>query len=206
MKKIGVFLLSILVSSFATAQQLYDERIYIYSTGDLSSEGHEEACDEGLAYIASKWGFTGVNANVFVKAKLYSVETRAHNGKLKNDKVQEIGEILACQDWQTYLPDTNIIPVYYEITVGGRTYRAEGAMTLPSVPVVAGGGQLHYVPGYLPPEIYMGDIAATILPMSPGQRGGVLTVNGIFDFAQDPDDDYESSAIHVLRITVPAKN
>ena len=72
----------------------------------------------GLAGIEKRQRITGINPTNNGRAKIYSVDTSA--GIVTNTPGEEIGEILICQDFQTYPPEMNLLPVYYEITIDNK--------------------------------------------------------------------------------------
>ena len=104
----------------ALAQTVYKQATYIFHRGERIEGNHLPECMEGLDFIAKKFDYQGINPNFAYKNTIYSVRTLDSNGKLIDQEVEQIGEILECEDWQTHFPARLVAPVYYEITIGSK--------------------------------------------------------------------------------------
>jgi hypothetical protein len=143
------------------------------------------------------------------------------------EPVEAIGEILVCQDWQTYFPSgVNLIPVYYEITLGDVTYIAAGGGQSPTFPdlfALPGGGELlapqiwdgsSWVAGFPAAGVFMMSFRASIYPgaavgevppWSPPGFGGTFTANTLWD-GLGVEDQFRTGDIITIRTFTPAND
>ena len=214
-----------------------------------------DACYAGLAAIEEQTLITGIAPTLGARVKLYPVQFEETDSTLLKERdnspdddreytwdgnvwywqkpvtetepVEAIGEILVCQDWQTYFSTgTNLIPVYYEITLGDVTYIAAGGGQSPNFPDLAalpGGGELlaaqiwdgsSWVAGFPAPEVFMMSFRASIYPgaavgevppWSPPGFGGALTTNTLWDVL-GADDQFRTGDIITIRTFTPAND
>jgi hypothetical protein len=214
-----------------------------------------DACYAGLSALEKDASITGIAPTLGARVKLNAVETQKSDGTVvtKYDEnsddcqnytwtgtewkkictdieaVVEVGEMLVCQDWLTYFwgAGVNLVPVYYEITVGDITYIASGAGQSPAfanLPVLPGGGQIlapqfigegnQWVAGFPAAGVYMMSFGASILPgaavgevppFSPPGFGGTFTSNAVAD-TQDVEDQFETEAMITIRTYTPVSD
>lgn len=140
------------------------------------------ACDQGVAFI-TKYDVYDIKPNFSGRFPIYTLRSRAATSKVLRKDVNPIGDILVCQDWQTYWPQRNLVPAYYEITIGGRKYRAVGAGTSPNFPdqdVLPGGGQVMLPENYPEYGITYLNFTGTVLPARNGRTGGTFYTGNTF--------------------------
>jgi hypothetical protein len=215
-----------------------------------------DACYAGLAALEEGGGITGIAPTLGARVKLYPVQFEETDSTLltenddnsdgekvyvptgdvsiwqkpvtETEPVEAIGEILVCQDWQTYFngAGVNLVPVYYEITVGDVTYTAAGggqSPNFPNLPVLPGGGELlaaqiwdgsSWVAGFPTASVYMMAIRATIVPAapvgevppwSPPGFGGTFTANTLWDNL-GVEDQFRIGDIITIRTYTPAND
>jgi hypothetical protein len=211
-----------------------------------------DACYAGLAAIEEQALISGIAPTLGARVKLYPVQFEETDSTLlagndnssdagnewiqtgdapirlkapKTEPVEAIGEILVCMDWQTYFSTgVNLIPVYYEITLGDVTYIAAGGGQSPNFPdlfALPGGGELltpqiwdgsSWEAGFPTPGVYMMSFRATILPAapvgevppwSPPGFGGALATNTLWDTLGD-EDQFRTGEIFTIRTYTPA--
>ena len=208
MKHALFLLLAIALIPCAMAQQQYKDKIFVFSMDTSSFVPAEEDCAAGVANIAARYNIHDINPNFAARAKINSVDTWNRTGKVTDMAVQEIGDILVCQDFQTIPPEMNLAPVYYEITIGGRTYTAEGAGTSPDFPefsTLPGGGVVYTAPGYPSPGTVIQNFTGSVLPSIPGRVGGTYLESALI---ADPDNEngLSTTVIQILHVLVPVDN
>ena len=183
----------------------YRQKQFVFSIPESPPNPAQAECDAGVGFI-TKFQLYDINPNVTGKFKISSVVTWDKTGKVLDDDVNEIGEILVCQDWQTYWPQQNIVPVYFEITIGGRKYRAAGAGTSPDFPqltIMPGGGQAMIREGYPEIGVTFLNYTATVLPTADGKVGGIFYLGNLAYVDGVDRDYYDHGSLGVLQILVP---
>jgi hypothetical protein len=213
-----------------------------------------DACYAGLAALEEQTLITGIAPTLGARVKLNAVETEKTDGTVvtrnyenssdcnnyiwtgsgweKNcpdiEAVVEVGEMLVCQDWNSYFfsSGANLIPVYYEITLGDVTYIAAGGGQSPNFPdlfALPGGGELltpqiwdgsSWEAGFPTPGVFMMSFRATILPAapvgevppwSPPGFGGAFTANTLWD-TLGAEDQFKTGDIITIRTYTPAND
>ena len=206
MKLAVLLFLSISLIPSAIAEQQYQEKIFVYSLDLSSGMPAGEDCTAGVNKIAARYNIHDINPTFASRFKIYSVDTWDRTGKVTNIAVQEIGDILVCQDHQTNPPEMNLVPIYYEITIGGRTYSGEGAGTstnFPELSALPGGGVTHSPPDYPSPgAAYFQNFTGTVLPSRPGTVGGTFLESALITNREN-EHGLRSHVIQVLHILVP---
>jgi len=124
-----------------------------------------------------------------------------------NNSVNEIGEILICQDWQNYSAMNNKIPVYFEILINDRLYRAVGGVEYSQAPEgvsIPGGGSTMSVENYPQRGLAYLTYTAIVLPSAPGGRGGTITMSNLaFVDGGSPRPHIDHSSHFVLSVWQP---
>ena len=212
-----------------------------------------DACYAGLAALEEVGSITGIAPTLGARVKLYPVQFEETDSTLltetdynsdgeqvcvpmggavlcqnpfpDTDSVEAIGEILVCQDWQTYFngAGVNLVPVYYEITLGDVTYTASGggqSPNFPNLPVLPGGGEVlaaqiwdgsSWVAGFPAAEVFMMSFRATIYPgrsvgevppWAPPGFGGTLTTNTLWN-TLGVEDQFRTGDIITIRTFTP---
>jgi hypothetical protein len=206
-----------------------------------------DACYAGLSALEEDVSITGIAPTFGARVKLNAVETQKSDGTVVTrydenssdcqnyawtgtgwkktctdiEAVVEVGEMLICQDWVSYFPAGNLVPVYYEITVGDMTYIAAGAgqsPNFPNLPVLPGGGQFlapqFPVAGFPLAGISLMSIGATIFPAAPvGEAppwsppgfGGTFTSNALVDIL-GLEDQFETDGVITIRTYTPVND
>lgn len=186
----------------------YKQKQFVFSIPESLPIAAQDECDLGVADL-SRFRIQDINPNVTAKYQLSAIRTWNATGKVLDQDVNEVGEILVCQDWQTYWPERNLIPVYYEITIGGRTYRAVGAGTSPKYTeydVLPGGGQVMVPENYPEPGVTFLNYTATVLPASDDKVGGIFFI-GNLGYVDGIDRSYfDHGSIGVLQLIIPTRN
>lgn len=188
------------------AQVNYQQKEFVFSIPQAPAIPAASECDEGIAFI-TKHDIYDIKPTFAGKWSISTIRTREKNGKVLENDVESIGEILICQDWQTYWPERNLVPVYYEIMIGGRKFRAVGAGTSPNFPqfdVLPGGGQVMTPDGYPESGVVFLNYSATVLPGAPGKVGGSFNIGNLGFLDETPRAYYDHYSIGVLRILDPA--
>lgn len=211
MKNLAFFSLSMLFISAAFAQTEYQQKEFIFAIpeGAFVDGDNQKQCADGLDYIERRYNIGGINPTDMAKFKIYALDTWEKTGKVVDNRVKEIGEILQCADFQTYWPTgRNLVPAYYEITIGGRKYRAAGAGTSPNFPeleTLPGGGNQMTPLGYPETNLAFIQFNATVLPAVDGKPGGIFSLAFLnpFDLVDRPN--YDHYAIGVLHVTLPVQ-
>jgi len=183
----------------------YKQKQFVFSIPESPPNPAQAECDEGVALL-TKYEFYDIKPNATGKFKISTISTWDKTSKVLDNDVNEIGEILVCQDWQTYWPQRNLVPVYYEITIGGRKYRAMGAGTSPNFPqfdVLPGGLQAMTREGYPEVGVTYLSITATVLPSTEGKVGGMFFTGNLAYVDGVDRDYYDHGGIGVLQILVP---
>ncbi|MEH6569321.1 MAG: hypothetical protein V7709_09610 [Halioglobus sp.] len=209
MKQALILLITFALIPSSFAQQLYNEVSYVFTVDEDSITSDDGECAAGIERLAKRYGFSGISPTITGKFKIHTFTTQAHNGRTNSLDDDEIGELLVCQDWGTYLPDTNVVPIYYEIHLAGRLFRVIGGMLHPAFPdtILPGGLRIMAPAGFPAENIFPVVVGGTVLSsgaqVSPGERGGVYSTNFIVDLAGDPDDQWSTTSHHVLRALMP---
>jgi hypothetical protein len=214
-----------------------------------------DACYAGLDALEEQALITGIAPTLGARVKLYPVQFEETDSTLlagndgnsdgenewiqtgdapirlkapKTEPVEAIGEILVCQDWQTYFngAQVNLVPVYYEITLGDVTYTASGggqSPNFPNLPVLPGGGEIlaaqiwdgsSWVAGFPTPLVWMMSFRASIYPgaavgevppWSPPGFGGTLTTNTLWDNL-GVEDQFRTGDIITIRTYSPVSD
>jgi hypothetical protein len=210
-----------------------------------------DACYAGLDVLEEELDITGIAPTLGARLKLYPVQFEETDATLlaesgddsdgdreyvptgdvpiwqkpvtDTEPVEAIGEMLICQDWVSYFPGGNLVPVYYEITVGDMTYIAAGAgqsPNFPNLPVLPGGGQflapqfLGGAAGFPLAGIWLMSFGATIYPAAPVGEvppwyppnfGGALTSNALIDVL-GLEDQFESDNVITIRTYTPVND
>jgi hypothetical protein len=214
-----------------------------------------DACYASLDALEEVGSITGIAPTLGARVKLYPVQFEETDSTLLtgNDEnsggevvcvqtsdvlicqkrlpdtepVEAIGEILVCHDWQTYFSSgVNLIPVYYEITLGDVTYIAAGggqSPNFPNLPVLPGGGEVlaaqiwdgsSWVAGFPAAEVFMMSFRATIFPAapvgevppwSPPGFGGTFTTNTLWD-TLGAEDQFKTGDIITIRTYTPVND
>jgi hypothetical protein len=186
-------------------QQKYKEFLFFFSPNFYEAEPADEECAAALAKLARKTSIQDINPNNNGRVKIYSVAL-GKKGQVTDDRVEEIGEMLVCQDFQTYPPEMNLVPIYYEITIGSRTFIVAGAGTsieFPDAETLPGGG-VQYVPiGFPNPNRTVLVYSGTVLPAVPGMRGGSYTDSRLGGPDGESEDGLSGNIVSVLRVVLP---
>ena len=211
MKEAIMLLMAIALIPCSFAQQsLYREVVFVFTVDQGSVIPDEGECAVGLNQIAKRFSVTGINPTVAGKLKINTFTTSGNNAKVNGQGDEEVGELLVCQDWQTYVPETNLVPIYYEVRIGGRKFRVMGGGIHPLFPdILPGGLQVMAQLGYPATDVLPVAISGTVLSSGePGSRGGIYSTNFILDLSNpdDPDDRWKTNSQHVLRVLLPADN
>lgn len=215
MKKISFILLAVFCQPGAFAQPpiAYDEDLYVFSTLPLPTSSEQEYFDniDNCNTLIEATGLGGGTisiepgtADIAVKAMLQSIHTKKTNGSVKKP-IKEIGEMLVCQDWTGVTAANNFIPSFYNVTLDGMSFVAEGGGFSPVFGQLPGGGEIMALNSgglFYPAEnVFLVNYNATILPSLPGGPGGTMTFNGVVNFAGNPQ--FESGSIGVIRFFNP---
>lgn len=202
MKKTILATLIFCLAPVAMAQEdyLYTQRLYVFSINYDTGVDAQEDCVAGVKGIKKRLHIGGIEPVDGTRFKINSVITTASEGLVTNMADEEIGDILTCLDYSAYP-----VPIYYEINIDGTTYRVEGGGQSPDFPGRLPGGYEEYSPaGYPTAESYVGNVNGTVLPSTPGKRGGSLT--DTFLGAPWPDGSgglVGNSSLIVLRVVLP---
>ena len=213
-----------------------------------------DACYAGLSALEESAGITGIAPTLGARVKLNAVETQKSDGTVvtrydenssdctnyiwtgtewkKNctdiEAVVEVGEMLVCMDWQSYFwgAGTNLVPVYYEITVGDVTYIASGggqSPAFPNLPVLPGGGQIlaaqfpgedRWLAGFPAAGVFLMSFGAAIFPaaavgevppFSPPGFGGTLTTNTVWN-TQGVENQFKTEDLFTIRTYTPVSD
>ena len=206
MKNSIILFVSITLSSYAMAQQSYQEKVFVFTLDIDSVELAQEDCDAGVAALAEKFNIHDIVPTSTVRVRINSVKTWALTSKVLNYEVGDVGTLLLCQDIH---PEDNQGPAYYEITIKGRKYIAAGGGSspeYPEFPKLPGGGVI-YTPAGFPTETTAVEVyGATVLPSRAGKPGGVYVGIGLHQHGQGPDLQFQSSFLGVLRVYHPIKD
>ncbi|MEH6571100.1 MAG: hypothetical protein V7709_18620 [Halioglobus sp.] len=206
MKYAILLILTLILMPSAIAQQQYTENIYVFSLDFASGVPADDECAAAVARLSKRLLVSGINPTFGVRFKINSVDTSAKRGKVTNMAVEEIGEMLVCQDGQTNPPEMNLIPIYNEITIGSRTFRVEGAGIHPAFPDILPGGLVQYTPpGYPSDERRIVNINGSVMSGIPGEKGGSYMESALVGGSGEFDDGLTDNAIHVLRVLIPVK-
>ena len=204
-KYLFVALSVFLLAPGAFAQTVYKQKTFIFSEGESIQGDHLVECMEGLEFIARTYNYRDINPNFAFKSKIFSVGTWDKTGKVKEQK-EQIGEILICQDWQTYFPEKLVTPVYFEIIIGGRKYRAAGAGTSPNIPqydILPGGGSIMAPEEYPEFGVNFYSYTATVFPALEGKPGGMFYIGNLGFADGSPREYYNHFGTAILQLTVP---
>jgi hypothetical protein len=210
MKKIILVMLILVLAPIAIAQgeYLYKERIYVFSIDYDSGVPAQEECVAALKGIKTRLQVTGIESSDGTRFKIDSVITTASEGLVTNMADEEIGDILICEDYTTYPPEANLVPIYYEISIDGTKYRVEGGGLSPDFPDQLPGGYVQYSPpGYPTTLSRIGNVNGTVLPSIPGKRGGSYaeTFRGA-PFPEGSGGLVGGSSLVVLRVVLPVSS
>jgi hypothetical protein len=204
MKHAIALILSLALVPSALAQQEYREKIYVFSMDYTSGVFADSECADALRGIKTRLHVTGINANLTERFKIYAVD--AAGGLVTRMAGEAIGDVLLCDDLQTYADNRNAI--YREINIDGTTYRVEGSGTHPDFGRLPGGDTTFSPPGTLTSAGLPADLiidTGTVMPSVPGKRFGTLmeskvivdwTGLGIFNREL-------STSLNVLRVELP---
>jgi hypothetical protein len=208
-KKLILFFVSIVLLPVAFAQTEYQQKTFVFSIPEESEipGDSEMECEEGLAFIASWYGIHDINPNLTLKRKIYSVKSWDKTGKVINNEVNQIGEILACLDFQTYVPyGRNLIPIYYEITISGRKFRIAGAGTSPEsrFDVMPGGGEFITDPAWPEKGLTFLNHTGRVLPAIDGKPGGSFNIMNLSN-PGGVSTEYDHGTMGVLIVLIPLK-
>ena len=215
MKKVVVVFLSFIFISTTFAQNEYKQKEFIFSTGGVVVNDPEDLdaalgeCLKGVATVENVYNIHDINPTWGVKTPIYSVETLKRNGKVVNNEERAIGTLLQCQDWQTYWPQRLVVPVYYEITISGKKYRAAGAGTSPDfadLEFLPGGGSPMVRAGYPENGVSYLNYYATVLPGIPGKIGGTFQIGNLGFVDGVPREQYDHASSAILRVLIPMKD
>jgi hypothetical protein len=204
-----ILALSVVPSVIAQQEYSYKERIYIFSIDFNSGVPAVEECAVALDGIRKRLQITGIDPinGTTARFKIDSVDTSASEGVVTNMADEEIGDMLICQDTTTYPPEMNVSPIYNEVNVSGTKFRVEGGGLNPNFLDQLPGGLVQYSPpGYPAPGVEVINVNGTVLPSTPGKRGGsymesTLSVDG--DSSAFPAG---GNAIVVLRVLLPVSS
>ena len=201
-----ILALSVVPGAIAQQEYFYYERIYIFSIDLSSGVPADEDCAVALDGIRKRLQITGIApTGIAARFKIDSVDTSASEGAVTNMAVEEIGDILICQDTTTYPPEMNQNPMYNEINISGTTFRVEGGGLSPNFPDQLPGGWTQYSPpGYPTPESEVVNINGTVLPSTPGKRGGSYMESA--RVSRSSGFNTGSNTIVVLRVVLPVSS
>ena len=210
MRKIMIGMVLMSVVAGASAQTIYQQKTYVFSgltdgSNIIEDANAQKECEQGIEAINSREIY-GINPNYFLKIKIHSIGVAQRNGKMKRERGPEVGEMLICQDWQTYTESgRNHVPIYYEVTIGGTKFRIVGGGTSPLFPneeLLPGGGGVMSPPDYPEPGVSNLSYRGTVISAS-GRRGGMF-YSGNLGFLDDaPREYYDHSGISVLQVLIP---
>lgn len=204
MKYTLLLILTLAMVPAATAQQQYRENVYVFSVDYGSYVDATEECVVALAKLERRLMVGGIQPSAGGRFKINSVSVSSKRGKVSDAAVEEIGEMLLCEDHETNPPEMNLIPVYFEITIGNKTFKIEGGGTHPAFPDTLVGGISQYTPpGYPTPERSIYNYSGTVLPSIPGTRGGSFTGSILTAGSDEFDDGLGLNSVQVLRVLLP---
>jgi len=205
-----LFFVFIVLVPGAFAQTEYQQKTFVFfiPEGSEIPADSEKECEEGLAFIADWYGIRDINLNFTSKRKIYSVKSWEKTGKVIDNEVNQIGEILACVDFKTYISQgINFIPIYYEITISGRKFRVAGGGTSfeSQFDVMPGGGQ--FITDSMWPERALAPLNHTgrVLPAIDGKPGGIFNIMNLSNPAGVSRENYDHGTIGVLLVLIPVK-
>jgi hypothetical protein len=203
-----ILALSLVPNAVAQQEFSYKERIYIFSIDFSSGMDAEEECVVALDGIRKRLQITGINPTngVTARFKIDSVDTSASDGVVTNMADEEIGDMLICQDTTTYPPEMNLSPTYNEINISGTKFRVEGGGMSPNFPdqILPGGAVQYSPPGYIAPGTRVINVNGTVLPSSPGKRGGSYVESARIGNSGLPPGP--NNAVVILRVILPVSS
>ena len=197
------------LASGAMAQN-YQQKEYVFTIPEgsaIQDANAQQECTKGLNTIARLYDVHGINANSFGKYKISSLATRKGSGRVTDNNVSEVGEILFCMDWQTYwLQGRNLIPTYMEVKIGGKRYRIQGAGTSPNFPnleTLPGGGQALTGTDFPQRDVGAIHFSGTVLPSVDGKPGGMFNWGGWNPYDGLNRFNIDHYGIGVLQVMLP---
>lgn len=206
MQKLMFFIAALCLPIVATAQPFYEQKIYVFAVSGEPAEGDpQQECQAGLRWMERNANIGGIAPNFYSKYKISIVRT-AKNGKVVDTAVNEIGTLLNCADYQSYFEERNIVPVYHEITLGKRKYRAVGAGTsddFPEFDLLPGGSQWMVRERFPEGGVTFINTSATVLPARSLHKGGSLVMNNLGFIDGQPREYYNHATIGVLNVVLP---
>ncbi|PLW67335.1 hypothetical protein [Pseudohalioglobus lutimaris] len=211
MRKIILGMAMVAVASSAFAQTIYEQKTYVFTglpdgSNIIEDADAQKECERGIKWLADRQ-FYGINPNYFLKVKVYAVDIIQRNGRMDQERGPEVGEMLICQDWQSYaIAGTNHVPIYYEVTIGGTRFRIIGGGTSPFFPneeFLPGGGGTKSPANY--PESGVANLSytGTVLTSTDGGRGGMFYTGNTGFLDGVPREYYDHSGISVLQVLIP---
>ncbi len=210
MKKIMTAIALIGIACTSSAQTVYQQKTYVFTglpdgSNIIEDADAQQECERGVKAIAQREIYD-INPNYYLKLKIHSVTINQRNGRLKQERGPEVGEMLICQDWQTYAASgRNHVPIYYEVLIGGTKFRIIGGGTSPLFPdeeLLPGGGGVMSPPDY--PERGVSNLSyrGTVVSAD-GKRGGMFFSGNLGFLDGEPREYYDHSGISVLQVLVP---
>lgn len=213
MRKILLGLVLLAVTSSAFSQTVYEQKTYVFSgvpdENVIEEADAQKQCEQGIKFIGDKYQIYGIDPNYYLRVRINSVNVIQRNGRMHQERGPQIGEMLICQDWQTYaLHGRNLVPIYYEVLIGGARFRIIGAGTSPLYPseeVLPGGGGLKTPENY--PEMGVSNLSytGTVMPSLDGRRGGMFYSGNLGFLDGVPREYYDHTGISVLQVLIPPR-
>ena len=206
MRKIVLFIVALLWSQLTLAQ-LYVQKVFVFSSPRVvEGADAEQECAEGIDWLTNNTKIRGINPTYFSKTELSVVETLESNARVTSTDVNNIGELLICQDYQSCWPDRNLVPRYFEITINNRKYRAVGGGTSEAIPQLdtLPGGTEWMTPADFPTRgVNYINYTGTVLPARRPGRGGTIILTNLGFVDGVPKAAYDHARVGVLSIVQP---
>ena len=194
-----------------SAQAIYEQKTYIFSglpdgSNIIEDADAQKQCEQGIKFIQDRQIYD-INPNYYLRLKIYSVNITQRNSRMQHERGPQVGEMLICQDWNSYAAGVNHVPIYYEVVIGGTRFRIVGGGTSPLFPaedVLPGGGGTMTS---LYPEYGIENLSytGTVIPSMGGRRGGMFYSGNLGFLDGMPREYYDHSASSVLQVLIPPK-
>ncbi len=218
MRKLSLFLMTVLIASSAIAQnenEKFEQRVYFVRAIPAEPQENRAAlvaeCESAIAaFEIAGIDMQGPNARA-VRASLHRVLNQDKSGRVKEDKSnpKQRGEMLVCQDFDSFFlsGQANFLPSFYVVSIDGLTFAAEGGGISNSFGQLPGGGQFMTPFGldeifYPAQDVFLVNGSATIFASTPydlaislgipediAASGGTMTCNSLADNADPNGED-----------------